>query len=81
MIAGMAMLRRAPRLAQVADVAAFWPRTATNACLDSLRSRRRRVPSLHSMAELPWLQPYPDRLLDELTPSRTRWSWPGRRSS
>jgi hypothetical protein len=48
--------------------AARAPRTrlyniATNACLDSLRSRRRRVPSLHSMAEVPWLQPYPDRLL------------------
>jgi RNA polymerase sigma-70 factor (ECF subfamily) len=42
---------------------------ATNACLDALRSRRRRVPSLHSFAEVPWLQPYPDRLLDELAPS------------
>jgi RNA polymerase sigma-70 factor (TIGR02960 family) len=27
------------------------------------------VPSLHSFAEVPWLQPYPDRLLDEVTPS------------
>jgi len=44
---------------------------ATNACLDALRSRRRRVPSLHSFAEVPWLQPYPDRLLDELAPSDT----------
>jgi RNA polymerase sigma-70 factor (TIGR02960 family) len=42
---------------------------ATNACLDALRSRRRRVPSRHSFAEVPWLQPYPDRLLDELAPS------------
>ena len=46
-------------------------RIATNACLDTLRSRRRRVPSLHSFAEIPWLQPYPDRLLDELAPSDT----------
>jgi RNA polymerase sigma factor (sigma-70 family) len=58
-------------------------RIATNACLDALRSRR-RVRSLHSFAEVPWLQPYPDRLLDELapaTPNRTPWSWPGRPSS
>jgi RNA polymerase sigma-70 factor (TIGR02960 family) len=43
-------------------------RIATNACLDALRSSR-RVPSLHSFAEVPWIQPYPDRLLDELAPS------------
>jgi RNA polymerase sigma-70 factor (TIGR02960 family) len=47
-------------------------RIATNACLDALRSRRRRVPELHSFAEVPWLQPYPDRLLDELAPSDTQ---------
>jgi RNA polymerase sigma-70 factor (TIGR02960 family) len=46
-------------------------RIATNACLDALRSSRRRVRSLHSVAEVPWLQPYPDRLLDELAPSDT----------
>jgi RNA polymerase sigma-70 factor (ECF subfamily) len=44
-------------------------RIATNACLDELRRSRRRVPALHSFAEVPWLQPYPDRLLDELAPS------------
>jgi RNA polymerase sigma-70 factor (TIGR02960 family) len=42
---------------------------ATNACLDALRRNRRRVPSLHSFAEVPWLQPYPDGLLDEIAPS------------
>ena len=47
-------------------------RIATNACLDALWSSRRRVPSLHSLAEVPWLQPYPDRLLDELAPSDTQ---------
>ena len=26
-------------------------------------------PTLHSFAEVPWLQPYPDRLLDEVAPS------------
>jgi RNA polymerase sigma-70 factor (ECF subfamily) len=44
-------------------------RIATNACLDSLRRNARRVPSLRSFAEVPWLQPYPDRLLDEMAPS------------
>jgi RNA polymerase sigma-70 factor (TIGR02960 family) len=42
---------------------------ATNACLDAIRRRSRRVPSLSSVAEVPWLQPYPDRLLDEVAPS------------
>ena len=44
-------------------------RIATNVCLDLLRRRSRRVPMLHSFAEVPWLQPYPDRLLDEVAPS------------
>jgi RNA polymerase sigma-70 factor (ECF subfamily) len=44
-------------------------RIATNACLDSLRQKSRRVASAGSFAELPWLQPYPDRLLDEVAPS------------
>jgi RNA polymerase sigma-70 factor, ECF subfamily len=54
---------------------------ATNACLDVLRSRPRRMlpqqlgpagdpaapPS--PPAELPWLQPYPDRLLESIAPA------------
>nr|WP_179791861.1 RNA polymerase subunit sigma-70 [Actinopolymorpha rutila] len=52
-------------------------RIATNACLDVLRSRSRRVlppdvapaadPTVPPSppADLPWLQPYPDRLLDQ----------------
>jgi RNA polymerase sigma-70 factor (TIGR02960 family) len=44
-------------------------RIATNVCLDVLRSRSRRVPELRSFAEVPWLQPYPDQLLDEIAPS------------
>jgi RNA polymerase sigma-70 factor (ECF subfamily) len=44
-------------------------RIATNACLDALRRRSRRVTTVDSFAELPWLQPYPDRLLDEVAPS------------
>jgi RNA polymerase sigma-70 factor (ECF subfamily) len=41
-------------------------RIATNACLDTLRRRRRGA--AETPADLPWLQPYPDRLLDEVAP-------------
>jgi RNA polymerase sigma-70 factor (TIGR02960 family) len=45
-------------------------RIATNACLDALRRSARRVPSAGStLAEIPWIQPYPDRLLGEVAPS------------
>jgi RNA polymerase sigma-70 factor (ECF subfamily) len=44
-------------------------RIATNVCLDLLRSRSRQATEMTSFAELPWLQPYPDRLLDEVAPS------------
>jgi RNA polymerase sigma-70 factor (ECF subfamily) len=43
-------------------------RIATNACLDAHRKSKRQVPSLGSYADLPWLQPYPDRMLDEAGP-------------
>jgi RNA polymerase sigma-70 factor (ECF subfamily) len=38
-------------------------RIATNACLDLLAKRR---PEPATGGEVPWLQPYPDRLLDEV---------------
>jgi RNA polymerase sigma-70 factor (TIGR02960 family) len=41
-------------------------RIATNVCLDMLRARKRRAASAESFRDLPWLQPYPDVLLDEL---------------
>lgn len=44
-------------------------RIATNVCLDLLRQSARRLTTLHSFAEVPWLQPYPDRLLDAVAPS------------
>jgi RNA polymerase sigma-70 factor (TIGR02960 family) len=50
-------------------VRAWLYKIATNTCLDAIRARGRRVPSLaRSFAEVPWLQPYPDRLLDEIAP-------------
>jgi RNA polymerase sigma-70 factor (TIGR02960 family) len=36
---------------------------ATNACLDSIKAKGRRLPALESFGDVPWLQPYPDRLL------------------
>ncbi len=43
-------------------------RIATNACLDAIRRKGRRPEAVSSFAEIPWLQPYPDRLLDEVAP-------------
>src|SRR5262245_23972786 len=40
-------------------------RIAGNVCLDMLRRSSHRATVLRSFAEVPWLQPYPDRLLAE----------------
>src|SRR3954452_91271 len=40
-------------------------RIATNACLDFLRANARKVSPGASFDEMPWIQPYPDVLLDE----------------
>jgi RNA polymerase sigma-70 factor (ECF subfamily) len=44
-------------------------RIATNVCLDARRRRAHRAGVPRSFAEVPWLQPYPDRLLDEAAAS------------
>ena len=45
-------------------------RIATNVCLDVIRRKSRRpTTSMQSFAEIPWMQPYPDELLDEVAPS------------
>ena len=44
-------------------------RIATNVCLDLLRQSSRRPTTAHSFAEVPWLQPYPDLLLEAAAPS------------
>ena len=41
-------------------------RIATNVSLDALRKRSRRPAPTGSIAEVPWLQPYPDVLLDQV---------------
>jgi RNA polymerase sigma-70 factor (TIGR02960 family) len=44
-------------------------RIATNVCLDMLRRNSRRATGMRSFAEVPWIQPYPDRLLDQAAPA------------
>ena len=59
------------------SVRAWLYRIATNACLDVLRSRPRRMlprrgppaatrRAVQPPADIPWLQPYPDRLLEPI---------------
>lgn len=38
-------------------------RIATNVCFDMVRRSSRRLTKMQSFADIPWLQPYPDRLL------------------
>jgi len=41
---------------------------ATNVCVDAIRARSRQSRVMQSYADVPWLQPYPDVLLDEVGP-------------
>ena len=41
-------------------------RIATNVCMDVIRAKARRVTEMHSYADVGWLTPYPDSLLDEI---------------
>src|SRR3954470_8770031 len=54
--------------AEDSNLRAWLYKIATNVCLDALRKSKRQVPVLESKADIPWLQPYPDRLLDEVAP-------------
>ncbi len=47
------------------NVRAWLYRVCTNVCLDEIRRRKRR-PITGTAAEVAWLQPYPDALLDEV---------------
>jgi RNA polymerase sigma-70 factor (ECF subfamily) len=53
-----------------AALRAWLYRIATNVCLDAIRRANRRPQgrSLDSIGEVPWIGPYPDRLLDEIAP-------------
>jgi RNA polymerase sigma-70 factor (TIGR02960 family) len=52
-----------------AQFRAWLYRIATNVCLDMLRRSARQLTKMQTFAEVSWLQPYPDRLLDEVAPS------------
>ncbi len=41
-------------------------RIATNVCIDALRRRSRRGARIETFRDVPWLQPYPDELPDEI---------------
>ncbi len=51
------------------NLRAWLYKIATHASLDAMRrSSRQPVTLTRSYSEIPWLQPYPDRLLDEVAP-------------
>ena len=50
-------------------IRAWLYKIATNVCLDAIRRAGRRLTSMETMREVPWITPYPDRLLDEVAPS------------
>ena len=47
------------------NVRAWLYKIATNVCLDTIKAKGRQAEKLRSYAEIAWLQPYPDRILDE----------------
>jgi RNA polymerase sigma-70 factor (TIGR02960 family) len=47
-------------------VRAWLYRIATNVCVDMIRARGRHLSRMRSYAEIGWLTPYPDRLLDHV---------------
>ncbi|MBA2700754.1 MAG: RNA polymerase subunit sigma-70 [Chloroflexi bacterium] len=49
-------------------VRAWLYKIATNVCLDAIRRSARRLTSMETIREVPWITPYPDRLLDEVAP-------------
>ena len=61
--------RRRDDLERPEHLRAWLYKIATNRCLDHLRSSQRRVATLSSLRDVPWLEPYPDRLLAEAAPT------------
>ena len=59
-------LARPGRAGHGREYRAWLYRIATNVCLDVLRQRSRQAARSRAYAEVPWLQPYPDRLLNEV---------------
>jgi RNA polymerase sigma-70 factor (ECF subfamily) len=60
--------RRCDDIADGDNLRAWLYKIATNTCLDHIKAAGRRVRSLTSFRDVPWLEPYPDRLLAEAAP-------------
>lgn len=58
--------RHAGDLDVVDNVRAWLYKVATNVCLDTIKATRRRVPSIASFRDVPWLEPCPDLVLDQI---------------
>lgn len=61
--------RRREDLDRDEHLRAWLYKIATNACLDRMKVKNRRVASLGSFRDLPWLEPFPDRLLEPEAPA------------
>lgn len=61
--------RRRGDLREGDHLRAWLYKIATNACLDYIKARSRRVTSLAAFRDIPWLEPYPDRLLAQPAPA------------
>ncbi len=59
--------RKAADLEQVQNVRAWFYNAATNVCPDTIKAKQRRLQSLESFRDVPWLEPYPDPLLERAT--------------
>lgn len=64
--------RNADDIEHVGNLRAWLYKVATNICLDVIKAKRRRIASLESFRDIPWLEPYPDRLLAEAVPEATQ---------
>ena len=61
--------RRRGDLERPEHLRAWLYKIATNRCLDHLRATSRRPGMAASFQDVPWLEPYPDRLLAEASPA------------
>jgi RNA polymerase sigma-70 factor (ECF subfamily) len=64
--------RRRGDLERPEHLRAWLYKIATNRCLDHLRSKQRRVATLSSYRDVPWLEPYPDQLLAKAAPTEAQ---------
>ena len=58
--------RHADGLESVGNVRAWLYKIATNVCLDVIKATKRRPSAVESFRDVPWLEPYPDLLLDRV---------------